>query len=242
MSHNESQYIPKNVLCRSFTKRINITVCINLNWRTCFPKKNPIPNVLSLSIPNERIPPPSLTTVRAIYGIRRFLGVRLVPELMFLPQLLYLSSPDTLSTPPRRHVDSDLLRFLPLGRDFVQSGFPLELPLPQFVTSPQLFFRSGIPHHRGSSRTFTAVRMSRRSYKNAPSVAAEGAESNIRASTLDGFILLAVAKKSILFVNYALFLCKRTMRPAKLPLDRTELLVLSYEVHHEENYLKQEHE
>jgi hypothetical protein len=42
--------------------------------------------------------------------------------------------------------------------------------------------------------------------KNAPSVAAEGAESNIRASTLDGFILLAVAKKSILFVNYALFL------------------------------------
>ena len=41
--------------------------------------------------------------------------------------------------------------------------------------------------------------------KNAPSVAAEGAESNIRASTLDGFILLVVAKKSILFVNYALF-------------------------------------
>ena len=32
------------------------------------------------------------------------------------------------------------------------------------------------------------------------------------------------------------------MRPAKLPLDRTELLVLSYEVHHKENYLKQEHE
>ena len=32
------------------------------------------------------------------------------------------------------------------------------------------------------------------------------------------------------------------MRPAKLPLARTELLVLSYEVHHEENYLKQEHE
>ena len=32
------------------------------------------------------------------------------------------------------------------------------------------------------------------------------------------------------------------MHPAKLPLDRTELLVLSYEVHHEENYLKQEHE
>ena len=78
--------------------------------------------------------------------------------------------------------------------------------------------------------------------KNAPPVAAEGAESNIRASTLDGFILLAVAKKSILFVNYALFLWKGTMRPAKLPLDRTEPLVLSYEVHHEENYLKQEHE
>ena len=48
---------------------------------------------------------------------------------------------------------------------FVQSGFPLELPLPRFVTSPQLFFRSGIPHHRGSARTFTAVRISRRSYK-----------------------------------------------------------------------------
>ena len=47
---------------------------------------------------------------------------------------------------------------------FVQSGFPLELPLPRFVTSPQLFFRSGIPHHRGSARTFTAVRISRRSY------------------------------------------------------------------------------
>ena len=30
------------------------------------------------------------------------------------------------------------------------------------------------------------------------------------------------------------------MRPAKLPLDRTELLVLSYELHHEENHLKQE--
>ena len=41
--------------------------------------------------------------------------------------------------------------------------------------------------------------------KNAPSVAAEGAESNIRASTLDGFILLAVAKKSILFVQLRLF-------------------------------------
>ena len=47
---------------------------------------------------------------------------------------------------------------------FVQSGFPLELPIPRFVTSPQLFFRSGIPHHRGSARTFTAVRISRRSY------------------------------------------------------------------------------
>ena len=47
---------------------------------------------------------------------------------------------------------------------FVQSGFPLELPFPRFVTSPQLFFRSGIPHHRGSARTFTAVRISRRSY------------------------------------------------------------------------------
>ena len=168
MSHNGSQNIPENVLCRSFTKRINITVCINLNWRTCFPKKNPIPNVLSLSIPNEGIPPPSLTTVRAIYGIRRFLGVRLVPELMFLPQLFYLSSPDTLSTPPRRHVDSDLLRFLPLGRGFVQSGFPLELSLPRFVTSPQLSFMSGIPYYRGSLRTFTAVRISRRSYKEDP--------------------------------------------------------------------------
>ena len=50
---------------------------------------------------------------------------------------------------------------------FVQSGFPLELPFPRFVTSPQLFFRSGIPHHRGSARTFTAVRISRRSYTNA---------------------------------------------------------------------------
>ena len=49
---------------------------------------------------------------------------------------------------------------------FVQSGFPLELPLPRFVTSPQLFFRSGIPHHRGSLRTFTAVRISRRSYND----------------------------------------------------------------------------
>ena len=49
---------------------------------------------------------------------------------------------------------------------FVQSGFPLELPLPRFVTSPQLFFRSGIPHHRGSARTFTAVRISRRSYND----------------------------------------------------------------------------
>ena len=47
---------------------------------------------------------------------------------------------------------------------FVRSGFPLELPFPRFVTSPQLFFRSGIPHHRGSLRTFTAVRISRRSY------------------------------------------------------------------------------
>ena len=56
MSHNGSQYIPENVLCRSFTKRINITVCINLNWRTCFPKKNPIPNVLSLSIPKDSAP------------------------------------------------------------------------------------------------------------------------------------------------------------------------------------------
>ena len=51
---------------------------------------------------------------------------------------------------------------------FVQSGFPLELPFPRFVTSPQLFFRSGIPHHRGFARTFTAVRISRRSYKPAP--------------------------------------------------------------------------
>lgn len=42
--------------------------------------------------------------------------------------------------------------------------------------------------------------------KNAPPVAAEGAESNIRASTLDGFILLAVAKKSIPFVQIRLFL------------------------------------
>ena len=47
---------------------------------------------------------------------------------------------------------------------FVQSGFPLELPFPRFVTYPQLFFRSGIPHHRGSARTLTAVRISRRSY------------------------------------------------------------------------------
>ena len=53
---------------------------------------------------------------------------------------------------------------------FVQSGFPLELPFPRFVTSPQLFFRSGIPHHRGSARTFTAVRISRRSYTKAPQV------------------------------------------------------------------------
>ena len=47
---------------------------------------------------------------------------------------------------------------------FIRTGFPLELPFPRFVTAPQLFFRSGIPHHRGSSRTFTAVRISRRSY------------------------------------------------------------------------------
>jgi hypothetical protein len=46
--------------------------------------------------------------------------------------------------------------------------------------------------------------------KNAPSVAAEGAESNIRASTLDGFILLAVAKKSTLFGSTTPVLMKGT--------------------------------
>ena len=51
---------------------------------------------------------------------------------------------------------------------FVQSGFPLELPLPRFVASPQLFFRSVIPHHHGSLRTFTAGRISRRSYYATP--------------------------------------------------------------------------
>ena len=60
---------------------------------------------------------------------------------------------------------------------FVQSGFPLELPFPRFVTSPQLFFRSGIPHHRGSARTFTAVRISRRSYKKHPLVTRAGVEN-----------------------------------------------------------------
>ncbi len=63
---------------------------------------------------------------------------------------------------------------------FVQSGFPLELPFPRFVTSPQLFFRSGIPHHRGSLRTFTAVRISRRSYQKAPHSMQCGAFLHIR--------------------------------------------------------------
>ena len=47
------------------------------------------------------------------------------------------------------------------------SEFSLELPIPRFATSSQLFFRSGIPHHRGSAQTFTAVHISRRSYQNA---------------------------------------------------------------------------
>lgn len=67
---------------------------------------------------------------------------------------------------------------------FVQSGFPLELPFPRFVTSPQLFFRSGIPHHRGSARTFTAVRISRRSYQNIRRVGNHGGWENILAAAL----------------------------------------------------------
>ncbi|MCI6981347.1 MAG: hypothetical protein MR894_03960 [Akkermansia muciniphila] len=48
---------------------------------------------------------------------------------MFLPQLLYLSSPDTLTTPPHRYMDSDLHRFPFLGRGFVTFQYFLALLL-----------------------------------------------------------------------------------------------------------------
>ena len=73
-------------------------------------------------------------------------------------------------------------------------------------------------------------------------MAAEGAESNIRASTLDELILLPETKNVNTFHQLHDVFVEETMRPAKLPLERTELLVLSYEVHQKENYLKQEHE
>ena len=41
----------------------------------------------------------------------------------------------------------------------------MKIRIPHYLGLTQLFFRSGIPHHRGSARTFTAVRISRRSYK-----------------------------------------------------------------------------
>ena len=62
-----------------------------------------------------------------------------------------------------------LLARYPVNSSVPSRGFGLApLPLPRFVTSPQLFFMSGIPHYRGSLRTFTAVRISRRSYKEDP--------------------------------------------------------------------------
>jgi hypothetical protein len=41
-------------------------------------------------------------------------------------------------------------------------------PNEDIIFTPQQFSRSGIPHHRGSVQTFTAVRVSHRSYNNTP--------------------------------------------------------------------------
>ena len=73
---------------------------------------------------------------------------------------------------------------------FVRSGFPLELPLPRFVASPQLFFRSAIPHHRGSARTFTAVRISRRSYPKLQKMPFLAVYRSVRPTTQTNCILM----------------------------------------------------
>ena len=82
---------------------------------------------------------------------------------------LYAVSVRTVGISPR--TSSSTVCYLPAVASCPPHGHsPLQgkhftFGLSALPPSAVLFFRSGIPHHRGSARTFTAVHISRRSYK-----------------------------------------------------------------------------